>query len=128
MSCVFFSNPKTAYEVRISDWSSDVCSSDLERERLRMHPYYTERMLARPDALARLGASASLVRERCDGSGYPRGLTAATIPATARTLAAACSFRSEERRVVQECGGQCRFRGAPYHSIQKHNEPTTNIT
>jgi HD-GYP domain-containing protein (c-di-GMP phosphodiesterase class II)/DNA-binding CsgD family transcriptional regulator len=65
-----------------------------EWERLRMHPYYTDRMLARPDTLARLGAIASLVRERCDGSGYPRGLTAAAIPATARTLAAACSFQA----------------------------------
>jgi HD-GYP domain-containing protein (c-di-GMP phosphodiesterase class II) len=65
-----------------------------EWERLRMHPYYTERMLARPDALARLGAIASLVRERCDGSGYPRGLTAATLPATVRLLAAACAFQA----------------------------------
>src|SRR3546814_1234510 len=29
VSCVFFFKQKTAYEVRISDWSSDVCSSDL---------------------------------------------------------------------------------------------------
>src|SRR3546814_4363891 len=29
----FFFKQKTAYEMRISDWSSDVCSSDLERER-----------------------------------------------------------------------------------------------
>src|SRR3546814_10867575 len=28
-SCFFFFNQKTAYEMRISDWSSDVCSSDL---------------------------------------------------------------------------------------------------
>src|SRR3546814_2306690 len=28
--CVFFFKQKTAYEMRISDWSSDVCSSDLE--------------------------------------------------------------------------------------------------
>src|SRR3546814_2656967 len=28
---VFFFKPKTAYELRISDWSSDVCSSDLDR-------------------------------------------------------------------------------------------------
>src|SRR3546814_3071634 len=28
-SCVFFFKQKTAYEMRISDWSSDVCSSDL---------------------------------------------------------------------------------------------------
>src|SRR3546814_4835831 len=30
--CVFFFKQKTAYELRISDWSSDVCSSDLNRE------------------------------------------------------------------------------------------------
>src|SRR3546814_18261705 len=30
----FFFKQKTAYEVRISDWSSDVCSSDLSRTRL----------------------------------------------------------------------------------------------
>src|SRR3546814_6494756 len=29
--CVFFFKQKTAYDVRISDWSSDVCSSDLHR-------------------------------------------------------------------------------------------------
>src|SRR3546814_11206901 len=29
MFCVFFFKQKTAYEMRISDWSSDVCSSDL---------------------------------------------------------------------------------------------------
>jgi HD-GYP domain-containing protein (c-di-GMP phosphodiesterase class II) len=63
-----------------------------ESERLRMHPYYTERMLARSEPLSRLGEIASLVRERCDGSGYPRGLTAATIPTTARLLAAACAY------------------------------------
>src|SRR3546814_4613701 len=28
--CVFFFKQKTAYEMRISDWSSDVCSSDLD--------------------------------------------------------------------------------------------------
>src|SRR3546814_1306505 len=31
----FFFKQKTAYEMRISDWSSDVCSSDLRKERLR---------------------------------------------------------------------------------------------
>src|SRR3546814_7667864 len=33
MSCCFFFKQKTAYEMRISDWSSDVCSSDLARHR-----------------------------------------------------------------------------------------------
>src|SRR3546814_4181535 len=33
--CFFFFKQKTAYEMRISDWSSDVCSSDLEGDALR---------------------------------------------------------------------------------------------
>ena len=65
-----------------------------ERERMRMHPYYTDRMLARPAALARIGSIASLTHERGDGSGYHRGLTAAAIPTTARLLAAACAFQA----------------------------------
>ena len=65
-----------------------------ESERMRMHPYYTERMLARPPMLARLGAIASLTHERSDGSGYHRRLTAPAIPATGRILAAACAFRA----------------------------------
>src|SRR3546814_3083176 len=35
MECVFFVKQKTAYEMRISDWSSDVCSSDLGARRIR---------------------------------------------------------------------------------------------
>src|SRR3546814_5902853 len=33
--CIFFFKQKTAYEMRISDWSSDVCSSDLGTRRCR---------------------------------------------------------------------------------------------
>src|SRR3546814_19805596 len=33
--CFFFFKQKTAYEMRISDWSSDVCSSDLDRPQLQ---------------------------------------------------------------------------------------------
>src|SRR3546814_6362832 len=35
--CVFFFKQKTAYEMRISDWSSDVCSSDLRGARSQRH-------------------------------------------------------------------------------------------
>src|SRR3546814_4891496 len=35
--CVFFFKQKTAYDMRISDWSSDVCSSDLDPGRSRVH-------------------------------------------------------------------------------------------
>src|SRR3546814_11308612 len=34
MYCIFFFKQKTAYEMRISDWSSDVCSSDLLRQEM----------------------------------------------------------------------------------------------
>ena len=45
-----------------------------EWERVRLHPYFTERMLQQSDALAPLGRIAVQHRERIDGSGYPRGL------------------------------------------------------
>ena len=65
-----------------------------ESERMRMHAYYTERTLARPPALARIGAVAALASERLDGSGYHRGLAASAIPASGRVLAAACAFQA----------------------------------
>ena len=65
-----------------------------ESERMRMHSYYTERMLARPPALAEIGAVASLANERLDGSGYHRGLSSSGIPVVGRILAAADSFQA----------------------------------
>jgi DNA-binding CsgD family transcriptional regulator len=59
-----------------------------------MSSYYTERVLARPEALARVGAIAALAHERMDGSGYHRGLSGPAIPATARILAAADVYRA----------------------------------
>jgi HD-GYP domain-containing protein (c-di-GMP phosphodiesterase class II) len=68
--------------------------SAAEFERMRMHTYYTERMLARPPALARIGSIAALAQERCDGSGHHRGLSGPAIPLTGRLLSAACAFRT----------------------------------
>ncbi len=65
-----------------------------ESERIRAHSYYTERVLARPPALARLARIASLSHERLDGSGYHRGLAGAALPATGRILAAADAFQA----------------------------------
>jgi HD-GYP domain-containing protein (c-di-GMP phosphodiesterase class II) len=70
-------------------WDKPGPLSEREWERVRMHPYYTERILARPPALARLGALAGLHHERLDGSGYHRGLPAAMLSPAARILAAA---------------------------------------
>jgi len=68
--------------------------TEREAERLRMQSYYTERMLARPAALARVGVIASAAHERCDGSGYHRGLSGPALTAPARLLAAACAFQA----------------------------------
>jgi len=73
--------------------------SGAEWERMRLHSYWTERVLARPAALARIGAIASLANERLDGSGYHRGLSGAAIHASGRILAAAdvCRAMTEPR-------------------------------
>ena len=65
-----------------------------EWERVRMHPYLTERMLHQSVALAPLGAVAVQLRERLDGSGYPRGLSGAVIPLSARVLGAVDAYQS----------------------------------
>jgi HD-GYP domain-containing protein (c-di-GMP phosphodiesterase class II) len=65
-----------------------------ELERVRMHPYLTERMLHQSEALAPLGAIAVQHRERLDGSGYPRGLAGAAISQPARILGAADAYQA----------------------------------
>ena len=75
--------------VSTSIWDKPGPLTDDEWERVRLHPYFTERVLARSPSLARLGATAGLHHERLDGSGYHRGATAGQIEPAARLLAAA---------------------------------------
>src|SRR3546814_7751529 len=93
----FFFKQKTAYEMRISDWSSDVCSSDLQTG--ACHD------LQRP---ARRQGQSALPRP----PGQPHRPLDAQMPAGADRQYAA---RSEERRVGNECVSTCRSRGSPYH-------------
>jgi len=65
-----------------------------EWERVRFHPYLTERMLRQSEALAPLGATALQHRERLDGSGYPNGLSGNAISRSARLLAAADAYQA----------------------------------
>src|SRR3546814_9631021 len=90
--CIFFFfKQKTAYEMRISDWSSDVCSSDLP--------------LAKPrNARHRHGIADCLVARSIRG-----GLAAV------RDQRVVVGHRSEERRVGKECVSTCRSRWSPYH-------------
>jgi HD-GYP domain-containing protein (c-di-GMP phosphodiesterase class II) len=65
-----------------------------EWERVRLHPYLTERMLHQSVALAPLGEIAVQHRERLDGSGYPKGLMGGAIGKPARILGAADAYQS----------------------------------
>jgi HD-GYP domain-containing protein (c-di-GMP phosphodiesterase class II) len=69
-------------------------------ERVRLHPYLTDRMLTPVATLGRVREIASRHHERLDGSGYPRGLTAAALTPSDRLLAAADVYHAmtEPRR------------------------------
>src|SRR3546814_9258785 len=83
--CFFFFKQKTAYEMRISDWSSDVCSSDLN---LIAASFPTAHEIV--DKTVRFAVNSGDIG--CNRIG-----------------------RSEERRVGKECVSTCRSRWSPYH-------------
>jgi HD-GYP domain-containing protein (c-di-GMP phosphodiesterase class II) len=65
-----------------------------EWERVRLHPYLTQRMLRQSEALGPLGEIAAQLRERLDGSGYPAGLSGAAISPAGRILGAADAYQA----------------------------------
>jgi HD-GYP domain-containing protein (c-di-GMP phosphodiesterase class II) len=70
-------------------WEKPGALSGGEWERVRLHPYYTERILERSGALAPLSLVAGSHHERLDGSGYHRRATAGQLSVGARLLATA---------------------------------------
>src|SRR3546814_7680840 len=108
MSLFFFFKQKTAYEMRISDWSSDVCSSDLSgRTDAGVH---ARRQVAHVDldyAITPFRLSEAL-------NAQLRPDPVAIIDC--RTVN---DDRSEERRVGKECVSTCRSRWSPYHYKKK---------
>src|SRR3546814_2430502 len=88
---VFFFKQKTAYEMRISDWSSDVCSSDLSARR----------------------AKRSSVLDAATRHALPQSPEVAEVERRFEERGSLC--RSEERRVGKECVSTCRSRWSPYH-------------
>jgi HD-GYP domain-containing protein (c-di-GMP phosphodiesterase class II) len=75
-------------------WEKPRPLSSADWERVRLHPYYSERILSRSAALAHLVPTASMHHERQDGSGYHRQLSKAAIPMPARILAAADTYQA----------------------------------
>jgi HD-GYP domain-containing protein (c-di-GMP phosphodiesterase class II) len=75
-------------------WAKPGPLSEREWEQVRLHPYYTERILARPAAFATISATAALHCERLDGSGYHRRLPGSLLSPSARLLAAADVFQA----------------------------------
>src|SRR3546814_3995960 len=99
---IFFFKQKTAYEMRISDWSSDVCSSDL----------------AALAALARRGETGE--GERVDVAMLDVSVAALAnqemnylVSGATPTRKGNKHPRSEEQRVGKEGGSTCRYRWSP---------------
>src|SRR3546814_12365784 len=102
--------------MRISDWSSDVCSSDLVDEDI------LSAILADDEAETLLLVE-ELDRSLAGADYGARHAATATAPkrprrvwrASRRWRAQGPCWRSEERRVGKECVSSCRSRGSPYH-------------
>src|SRR3546814_18810725 len=134
MSCFFFFKQKTAYEMRISDWSSDVCSSDLGRTEHEESGFRgsqaaiahngIDTKVFRPDSEARLSVRAELgipaeafviiVAARVDPmKGYETLFAALRhLPEESYVIV---TGRSEERGVGKEWVVTLRSRWSPEH-------------
>jgi DNA-binding CsgD family transcriptional regulator len=75
-------------------WEKPSALTEGEWERVRLHPYYSERILSRSKTLEPLAATAGMHHERLDGTGYHRGAKRADIPFAARMLGAADAFQA----------------------------------
>src|SRR3546814_11387576 len=107
--------------MRISDWSSDVCSSDLRHHRPHeVAAHHQQAAIARPVPEA--------------GELHPPNLLGLAVEVLLQAVPAVlvihlkcvrfrCKFsdmRSEERRVGKECVSTCRSRWSPYHTKKKY--------
>src|SRR3546814_20059831 len=124
----FFFKQKTAYEMRISDWSSDVCSSDLKEIGGDKFDGVKSRVIEAVGAVATPEAKQAfdelgwgnhpelirLVNRLIDYTPQDKG------ERPAGDGGAASSPRPEERRVGKECGRTCRVRWSPDHYKTTH--------
>src|SRR3546814_14895936 len=109
---IFFKQ-KTAYELSISDWSADVCSSDLSDSVLK-------------EIDLNLNAH-QLIKVRI--AGEEREARNAMLETICESLSCArftIEERSEDRRVEKECVSKCKCRWTSYNSKNKHNASVPN--
>src|SRR3546814_12961963 len=97
--------------MRISDWSSDVCSSDLKRHfgAATLHDLVDHGFLTEAE-----------FRELIEGQSFLWNVRFALHVLAGR--------RSEERRVGKECVSTCRSRWSPYHSKKKNHKAEQKIS
>src|SRR3546814_14575137 len=103
--------------MRISDWSSDVCSSDLVPQ-AAWGAYQLTTVCQHVEPM--VDATVTLLRERMYAEAPARDIVVPCALVERKTvrqsgLAPGRSGRSEESRVGKECGSPCRSRWAPYH-------------
>src|SRR3546814_19195415 len=98
--------------MRISDWSSDVCSSDLA-------PFANENQAKAANGGAAPPDLSLMIKARVGGPDYTYGiLTGYHEPPEGFEMPPGLNYnavRSEERRVGKECVSTCRSRWPPYH-------------
>src|SRR3546814_12280841 len=122
-----FCKQKTAYEMRISDWSSDVCSSDLSSQGLRCAARSILHRIEPDGGCACIfkrhpgSACSGTVAPQCQYSPERHGSAAVARRETYfshpfQTLAR--TQRSDARRVGKECDSPCSSRWSAYHSKQ----------
>src|SRR3546814_3863758 len=107
----FFFKQKTAYEMRISDWSSDVCSSVLEQPFASLDHCFAQ--VVREDF-----AEDDEQQDGQDHHGHAAVVEAVHLAKESEAKATGADQphdRSEERRVGKECVSTCRSRWSPYH-------------
>ena len=78
--------------VSTSIWDKEGSLTDADWEAIRLHPYYSERLLSRAGALGKAAQVAGMHHERLNGCGYHRGSRATMQPLPARLLAAADAY------------------------------------
>src|SRR3546814_7323281 len=110
----FFFKQKTAYEMRISDWSSDVCSSDLDLRALLEHASAVRSSGGYAEGVARHEDPLLAGDDHRERSLHDHAELLDVVLVRLDDRLRRVVVRSEGRRVGKACVRKCSFRGEPY--------------